>query len=201
MFRPSTRMNVAFINITSYNILQQQPAPTPRHTIFAFLISTLFNFLELQYQNTSNASPFQTHPKTMWVALFSMLLYCVAYEVEPRFTQVGRGVMGLFGRCCAVELKCFGAGSISKLLPIFLKQYSQSTGGGSQLPSLPIGEAFSHWLYKIEEATARHSQSEESSAAFSQASSLLFLVDCSMMGFPVSWALLARLRSDPASDN
>lgn len=38
-------------------------------------------------------------------------------------------------------------------------------------------------------------------AAFSQASSLLLLVDCSMTGFPVSWALLARLRSDPASNN
>nr|YP_009430359.1 orf96 [Bupleurum falcatum]YP_010035052.1 orf96 [Glycyrrhiza uralensis]ARR27491.1 orf96 [Bupleurum falcatum]QOX10075.1 orf96 [Glycyrrhiza uralensis]QVY59159.1 NADH dehydrogenase subunit 1 [Glycyrrhiza uralensis] len=38
-------------------------------------------------------------------------------------------------------------------------------------------------------------------AAFSQASSLLLLVDCSMTGFPVSWALLARLRSDPASQN
>ena len=38
-------------------------------------------------------------------------------------------------------------------------------------------------------------------AAFSQASSLLLLVDCSMTGFPLSWALLARLRSDPASNN
>ncbi|KAK7298884.1 hypothetical protein VNO77_46319 [Canavalia gladiata] len=38
-------------------------------------------------------------------------------------------------------------------------------------------------------------------AAFSQASSLLLLVNCSMTGFPVSWALLARLRSDPASKN
>jgi len=38
-------------------------------------------------------------------------------------------------------------------------------------------------------------------AAFSQASSLILLVDCSMTGFPVSWALLARLRSDPASNN
>ncbi|KAF4392716.1 hypothetical protein G4B88_029455 [Cannabis sativa] len=34
---------------------------------------------------------------------------------------------------------------------------------------------------------------------FRQASSLLLLVDCSMTGFPVSWALLARLRSDPAT--
>ena len=37
-------------------------------------------------------------------------------------------------------------------------------------------------------------------AAFSQASSLLLLVDCSMTRSPVSWALLARLRSDPASN-
>lgn len=42
---------------------------------------------------------------------------------------------------------------------------------------------------------------EPREAAFSQASSLLLLVDCSMTGFPLSWALLARLRSDPGSNN
>lgn len=42
---------------------------------------------------------------------------------------------------------------------------------------------------------------EPREAAFSQASSLLLLVDCSMTGFPLSWALLDRLRSDPGSNN
>ncbi|KAH7863746.1 hypothetical protein Vadar_021474 [Vaccinium darrowii] len=110
MFRSSTnrsfngRINVAFINITSYTILQPRPVPTSQHTIFAFLISALLNFLELQYQNTSTVSPFQTHPKTMWVALLSLFLYCIAHDVEPRFIQVGRGGMGLFGSILCVSL-------------------------------------------------------------------------------------------------
>ncbi|KAH7863751.1 hypothetical protein Vadar_021543 [Vaccinium darrowii] len=110
MFRPSTsrtfngRINVAFINITSYTILQQRPVPSPRHTVFAFLVSTLLSFLELHFQNTGTVSPFQTHPKTMWVALFSLLLYCMAYEVEPSFIQVGRGGMGLFGSILSISL-------------------------------------------------------------------------------------------------
>lgn len=37
--------------------------------------------------------------------------------------------------------------------------------------------------------------------AFSQASSLILLVDCSMTVWPLSWALLARLRSDQFSKN
>ncbi|KAG5539935.1 hypothetical protein RHGRI_020232 [Rhododendron griersonianum] len=110
MFRQSTGrtfnggINVAFVNITSYNILQQRPEPTARHTVFAFLISALFNFLQLQYQNTGTVSPFQTHPKTMSVALFSLLLYCIAYEVKPSFIQVGRGGMGLFGSILLISL-------------------------------------------------------------------------------------------------
>lgn len=113
MFRPSTtrtfngRINVAFVNIRSYNnvfLQQTPPTPTPRHTIFAFLITALFNFLQLQYQNTGTVSPFQTHPKTMWVAFFSLLLYCIAYEVEPSFIQAGQGGMGLFGSILSVSL-------------------------------------------------------------------------------------------------
>ncbi|KAG5539934.1 hypothetical protein RHGRI_020231 [Rhododendron griersonianum] len=40
----------------------------------------------------------------MWAALFSLLLYCIAYEVEPRFIQVGQGGMGLFGSILSVSL-------------------------------------------------------------------------------------------------
>ncbi|KAI8546631.1 hypothetical protein RHMOL_Rhmol07G0134300 [Rhododendron molle] len=111
MFRQSTsrtfngRINVAFINITSYNILQQRPVPSTRHCVFAFLISALFDFLQLRYQGAGGTvSPFQTHPTTMWVALFSLLLYCIAYELKPSFIQMGRGGMGLFGSILSVSL-------------------------------------------------------------------------------------------------
>ncbi|KAH7863691.1 hypothetical protein Vadar_020777 [Vaccinium darrowii] len=102
MFRPSTsrtfngRINVAFVNARSYNVFQQHPVPNPRHAIFAFLISSLFNFLDLKYQGNGTVSPFQTHPITMYVALLSMLLYCFAYaaELQPRSTQLGRSGIG-----------------------------------------------------------------------------------------------------------
>ncbi|KAG5539921.1 hypothetical protein RHGRI_020220 [Rhododendron griersonianum] len=100
-------INVAFINVESYNMIsQQRPEPTPRHTVFAFLISSLFNFLDLRYQGNGTASPFQTDPNTMWVAVSSSLLYCFAYaaELEPRFAQLGRAGMGLFGTILSVSL-------------------------------------------------------------------------------------------------
>ncbi|KAF7138729.1 hypothetical protein RHSIM_Rhsim07G0112200 [Rhododendron simsii] len=42
----------------------------------------------------------------MWVAVSSSLLYCSAYamELEPRFAQLGRGGMGLFGSILSVSL-------------------------------------------------------------------------------------------------
>ncbi|KAF7137915.1 hypothetical protein RHSIM_Rhsim07G0112900 [Rhododendron simsii] len=100
-------INVAFINVESYNMIsQQRPEPAPRHTAFVFLISSLFNFLDLKYLVNGTASPFQTHPKTMWVAVSSSLLYCFAYaaELEPRFAQLGRTGMGLFGSILSVSL-------------------------------------------------------------------------------------------------
>ncbi|KAI8568861.1 hypothetical protein RHMOL_Rhmol02G0233300 [Rhododendron molle] len=110
MFRPNTgttfngSVNVAFINVRSYTILQQQPVPASRHAVFAFLIPVLFNFLDLQYQGNDSVSPLQTHSKTMWVAVSSLLLYCLSYELEPRFTQLGRGGMGVFGSILSVSL-------------------------------------------------------------------------------------------------
>ncbi|KAH7863708.1 hypothetical protein Vadar_020991 [Vaccinium darrowii] len=100
-------INVVFINITSYNISQQQrPVPTPHHAVFSFLISALLNLLELKYQGNGITSPFQTDPKIMWVALVGLILYCFAYavELESKFTQLGRAGMGLFGSILSVSL-------------------------------------------------------------------------------------------------
>ncbi|KAI8546635.1 hypothetical protein RHMOL_Rhmol07G0134700 [Rhododendron molle] len=110
MFGPNTgttfngSINVAFINVRSYNISQQQPVPASRHTVFAFLIPALFNFLDLQYQGNDSVSPLQAHRKTMWVAVSSLLFYCFSYELEPRFTQLGRVGMGVFGSILSVSL-------------------------------------------------------------------------------------------------
>ncbi|KAH7862817.1 hypothetical protein Vadar_009968 [Vaccinium darrowii] len=112
MFRPSTRrssdggINVAFINARSYNILQQHPVPTLRHTIFAFLISSLFNFLDLKYQGNGTVNPFQAYPIAMYVAHVGLFLYCFANlaELELRFTQLGSIGIGLFGSILSVSL-------------------------------------------------------------------------------------------------
>ncbi|KAF7137985.1 hypothetical protein RHSIM_Rhsim07G0114600 [Rhododendron simsii] len=110
MYGPNTgttfngSINVAFINVRSYTISQQMPEPASRHTVFAFLIPTLFNFLDLQYQGNDSVSPLQTHRKTMWVAVSSLLLYCFWYELEPKFAQLCRVGMGVFGSILSVSL-------------------------------------------------------------------------------------------------
>ncbi|KAH7864057.1 hypothetical protein Vadar_025212 [Vaccinium darrowii] len=112
MFRASTRrssnggINVAFINARSYNIVQRRPVPTLRHNIFAFLISSLFDFLDLKYPGNGTVNAFQAYPKTMYVALFGLLFYCFANlpELEPRFTQLSRVGVGLFGSILSVSL-------------------------------------------------------------------------------------------------
>ncbi|KAH7862249.1 hypothetical protein Vadar_002037 [Vaccinium darrowii] len=99
-----TFINVAFIHVTSH--AQQQNAPASPHPVLAFLVPVLLNFLQLQYQGKDTVSPFQMHPVATWVAISSLLLYCLAHEVVTRFTQFVRGgvVMGLFGSLLAVSL-------------------------------------------------------------------------------------------------
>ena len=75
-----------------------------------------------------------------------------------------------------------------------------------RLPSPPPFSLLDPWKKKKKESWNQKERREigpsfPREAAFSQASSLLLLVDCSMTGFPLSLALLARLRSAPASNN
>ncbi|KAH7864216.1 hypothetical protein Vadar_027076 [Vaccinium darrowii] len=77
---------------------------TPLHAVFDFLITALFNFLDLYYQGNGIASAFQTYPEAIWVAFVSLLLYCISYELEPRFTQVGRGGMRFFGSILSASM-------------------------------------------------------------------------------------------------
>ena len=108
--------NIAFIIIGCYYVLQQLNfLPNSRHAIQAFLVSALLDLLQLKYQGKS-ASPFETHPITMWVAIASLLLYCLAlaYDAEQRFSstyiptpthgRVFHGGMALLGWLCSVSL-------------------------------------------------------------------------------------------------
>ncbi|CAL5432576.1 unnamed protein product [Camellia sinensis] len=107
-------INVAFVRSRSY-ILQQQLTPPNHHlhAIFSFLASMLLNFLQLQYQALV-VSPFETHPTTMLVSITSLIVYCVAYDVELRFSSSDHAmpdyglvishVIGLFGSLCLVSL-------------------------------------------------------------------------------------------------
>ncbi|KAF7138965.1 hypothetical protein RHSIM_Rhsim07G0113500 [Rhododendron simsii] len=78
--------------------------PNLEHEVFDFLLKALLNLLGLHYQGNCIASPFQEHPVTMGIASASLLLYCILYELEPRFTRVGRGGMGLFRSILFVSL-------------------------------------------------------------------------------------------------
>ncbi|KAF7139368.1 hypothetical protein RHSIM_Rhsim07G0113900 [Rhododendron simsii] len=75
--------------------------PNLEHDVFDFLLKALLNLLGLHYQGNCIASPFQEHPVTMGIASASLLLYCIFYELEPRFTRVGRGPVVEWG--CSVR--------------------------------------------------------------------------------------------------
>ncbi|KAF7142743.1 hypothetical protein RHSIM_Rhsim05G0025800 [Rhododendron simsii] len=75
-----------------------------QHAIFSFQVTVLSSFLALKYRGDDIVSLFQSHPETMWVALVSLLCYCISYQFEPRFGQVGRGGMGLFGSILSISL-------------------------------------------------------------------------------------------------
>ncbi|CAL5429631.1 unnamed protein product [Camellia sinensis] len=120
MFNPmasgtTPRSFYGVINISTFLSIKctiKQPKSTSRHAVLAFLAPTLLEFLEFQYQGKV-CSPFQTHPKTMSVAIVSLLLYCLAYDAELRFSstphspsqsRVVGGGMVLFGSIFALSL-------------------------------------------------------------------------------------------------
>ncbi|KAI6677699.1 hypothetical protein NL676_038495 [Syzygium grande] len=53
--------------------VQDQQSST--HAIFAFVVSVLGTFVEVKYQGKPD-SPFDTHPITIFLTIFTLLLYC-----------------------------------------------------------------------------------------------------------------------------
>lgn len=91
------------------------PTSSSRHSILTFSAAALVNFLELKYQG-KNESPFETHPRTMFLAIASLLLYCLAYDAKLRFTSYVN-----FGVCQSL-MAFFGPLSLTSLFSILLPQ-------------------------------------------------------------------------------
>ncbi|KAH7864372.1 hypothetical protein Vadar_028880 [Vaccinium darrowii] len=73
---------------------QQQVLPSSStsscHVVLTFIIPVLINLIQLKYQE-SQTSPFETHPKSMGIAVVGLLLYCLAYDAETRVASLPVG--------------------------------------------------------------------------------------------------------------
>nr|GLL43067.1 hypothetical protein A4A49_63750 [Ipomoea trifida] len=68
--------------------MQHQPGvATSFLSLFGFAFSAILNFLQLKYQGTDQPDPFQTHPRTMLVAVSSLLIFCFIYGLNQRFSS------------------------------------------------------------------------------------------------------------------
>lgn len=57
------------------------------HTVpsFPILFTSILEFLQLKYQGKQQ-TPFDTHPLVTYVGIFCLILYCLGYNVEQRFS-------------------------------------------------------------------------------------------------------------------
>jgi hypothetical protein len=106
-------------NILRCNIAQQGlTSPSSRHAILVFIVPILINLIEVKFEG-KHYSPFETHPKTIMVAIVSLLLYCLAYGAELGFSpqsptsKVARVL-------CSSFMTFFGSLSLASLASILL---------------------------------------------------------------------------------
>lgn len=85
------------INMTSYYSREEAqymsffaspppPPPSPHrpNVLVAFIFPMMVGFIQLMYQATNNKSPFELHPKKMYLAIASFLIYCFSYDAQLR---------------------------------------------------------------------------------------------------------------------
>ncbi|KAL7165053.1 hypothetical protein ACSBR2_040858 [Camellia fascicularis] len=105
------QINVAIVSM-SYFFFQQQELSTSSasyHSILAFIAPVLLNFMQIKYQKME-ISPFQTHPKSMGVAIANLFLYCFVYDAELRSSSsqtYARHGMVVFGWLGLVSMASF----------------------------------------------------------------------------------------------
>ncbi|CAJ1950286.1 unnamed protein product [Sphenostylis stenocarpa] len=73
---------VAF-NIVYIQVFNMVIETNPVHALVAFIFFVLLGFLQIRYPE--NPTPFQLHPKTMWLSIASFLLYCLAFLGRLKF--------------------------------------------------------------------------------------------------------------------
>ncbi|KAL7586059.1 hypothetical protein Lser_V15G44600 [Lactuca serriola] len=77
----SIKFNDFLMNIKDY--LSREPLlPVSNTTILGFMVSSLLNFLQLVPD-----SPFQTHPKSVFLALASLVMYGASCDAEDKYTN------------------------------------------------------------------------------------------------------------------
>ncbi|KAH7836272.1 hypothetical protein Vadar_034252 [Vaccinium darrowii] len=87
--------NVAFFSrsFSFYFTQQEEQHPLSHyHTIYGFLLQNLTSFLKQKYQGL-DSTPFETHPKTMFICIASFLLYLLAYLIHSHTTPAYANVV------------------------------------------------------------------------------------------------------------
>ena len=79
------QLNAAYINtrfrISNLFQADQSPAPFFPHAAFAFTILAILGLLQVKYQG-KDKTPFDSHPKTISLAILSLLIYGFAYGIQ-----------------------------------------------------------------------------------------------------------------------
>ncbi|CAK9158961.1 unnamed protein product [Ilex paraguariensis] len=81
----SGQFNTASIDMR-FNFSEEQHISSSHHAILAFIVPVIINLQQLNYQG-KDKTPFETHPKTMGVALTSLLLYYILSKANLRFSS------------------------------------------------------------------------------------------------------------------
>ncbi|CAK9178178.1 unnamed protein product [Ilex paraguariensis] len=79
------QFNAASIDMR-FNFLEEQHTSPSHHAVLAFIVAVIINLQQLKYQG-KDETPFETHPKTMGVALTSLLLYFILSKSKLRFVS------------------------------------------------------------------------------------------------------------------
>lgn len=69
----SAQQNVAFIS-TTYYFVQERRTQVSHHPSYTFIVASLLQFLQLKCEGKED-TPFNTHPRTIRVAISSLLIY------------------------------------------------------------------------------------------------------------------------------
>lgn len=74
---------VTTFNIIYFQVCNMAIETNPLHALVAFIFFVLLGFLQIKYPE--NPTPFQLHPKIIWLSIASFLAYCFAFLARLKF--------------------------------------------------------------------------------------------------------------------